>query len=458
MDSTPHTSPASGLSVGFVSLGCAKNLVDSQIMAGVLIRDQLRLAAAPEEADIVVVNTCSFVHDARTESLESIRTACAMKKRGPCRAVIVTGCLPQRYRDRLVRELPGVDAFLGLDELDRIGDVVRQLAAGKRGLFEVSEQARRLYDPALPGLVFSTGCHAYLKIAEGCNHGCAFCAIPGIRGRHRSRPPASLVSEAEHILAQGIREIDLISQDIFSYGRDLGAGTTLASLIRQLGRVGGRFWIRLLYGYPTGLTDDLLDAIAETHQVCRYVDIPVQHSHPAILRAMRRGATAAAVQSLPERLRDRIPGIALRTTCLVGFPGETADHFQHLLDYVTRAEFDHLGVFTFSPEEGTPAFTLGPPVAATLAEERRARLLEQQQSIVRRRARNLVGTEAEVLLETQGSREPRLWTGRSGRQAPDVDGFTRVRLADSKNHRGEFLRVRYQSVAGYDLKAVPVEG
>jgi len=449
--SKPAPSAAATLSVGFISLGCAKNLVDSQLMAGRLIADGLTLSAAPETADIVIVNTCSFIEDARSESMETILSACALKQRGPCRAVLVAGCLPQRYRDRIGEALPDVDAFIGLDDLDRIGEIVRSLDKGERGIMAISPTARRLFEPAAP-VVFSSGANAWLKIAEGCNHRCAFCAIPAIRGKHRSRPRERILAEARELIGRGFRELDIISQDIMSYGRDLSEPGGLPALIRALGALEGDFWVRLLYGYPSLVSDELLDAMAETPAVCRYLDVPVQHSHPDILRGMRRGGTARAVATMTRRIRERLPDAVIRTTCLVGFPGETEAHFQHLLDYCREAQFDHLGAFVFSPEEGTTAFDMPDTPPLEVAEDRYARLMTQQQEIVAAKHRQLKGQNDRVLIEHPAGRDG-LARGRTRRQAPEVDGETLVRGLPSGTQRGDFVDVVYTGARDVDLLA-----
>ena len=496
---------AAPLSIGFVSLGCAKNLVDSQVMAGVLLAENLKLAPSPEEADIILVNTCAFIEDARAEAAETILRACRHKAVGGCRAVIVAGCLPQRYRDRMSTTFPDVDAFVGVDELDRIGEIVRQVAAGKRGIVAVGKGApTRLFQSQRPGLRFSGGPFAWLKVAEGCNHACAFCAIPGIRGRYRSRGPDELVAEARALLASGVRELNLISQDTTSYGRDLrntsfaprggaptasvscGSATSwrdssrlnpspvppppstvhlppssaprLPSLLRALDQLDGDFWIRILYGYPSRVTDELLEVMASSRHICAYLDLPIQHSHPDMLRAMRRADSVRAVAELPQRLRQAVPGMVLRTTCLVGFPGETEDRFRHLLETVEAAKFDHLGVFAFSPEEGTTAFRKranAPP--AEVAEERRDRLLRLQRRIVDERRRTLVGAISHALLlsplESPKSQITPRWIARLPRQAPDVDGVTQVQNAPAGSRPGQFIPVLITGGHGYDLAA-----
>ncbi len=441
----------SPLSVGIISLGCAKNLVDSQIMAGVMLTENITIAATPEEADVLLVNTCSFIHDAREESVAAILDACALRDEGHPRAVVVTGCLPQRYREELADSLPEVDAFVGLDGLETIGAVIRGAVEGKGTPLDIPSTSHRLYEPRLPALSLTGGPFAYLKIGEGCNHPCAFCAIPAIRGRHRSRPIDALVAEAEELLASGIREINLISQDTTSYGRDL-SGVDLAGLLRALGGIGGDFWIRILYGYPSQVTDAVLDAMGEVDQVVPYLDIPVQHSHPDILKAMRRAGTHRAVRHLPERVRKRLPDATLRTTCLVGFPGEKREHFAHLLDYVREARYDHLGAFAYSPEEGTAAEDMPGRPRPETAERRREKLLIAQQEIAITRTSELVGSEDVALLEAPDEKRGK-WIARTRRQAPDVDGVTHVSGAPRNAEAGMLIPVRYTGGQDYDLTA-----
>lgn len=442
------------VSVGFISLGCAKNLVDSEHMAAVLRAEGVVLARSPEEADIILVNTCGFIGDAKEESIDAVLRACARKQTGECRAVIVAGCLIQRYQAELQRAMPEVDAFIGLDQLPDIAKVVRRLVKGENHIYQVSAVSRKVFSPLPERILLTGGPFAYVKIAEGCNHQCAFCAIPGIRGRYRSRSITDIVRESERLLEQGIHELNLISQDTTRYGHDLGDDTNLPELLKQLGRIGGSFWIRLLYGHPAHLSDELLDTMAAIPQVCRYLDVPVQHVHADVLGAMRRAGGDKAVRSYPERARARLPGVVLRTTCLVGFPGETRAHFNELKRFVQESEFDHLGVFAFSPEENTAAVKLPGKVPQVTAERRRNELMAVQQEIAFRKAGACRGRKDEALFIKPLRKG--VWEARSRGQAPEVDGVTVVRPVGEGMRAGRIASIRYTGASGYDLKATPL--
>ena len=418
-------------------------------MAGRLVASNITLTQ-PEDADIIIVNTCSFIHDAREESMEMILSACELKKQGDCQAVLVAGCLPQRYRKRIQEALPDVDAFIGIDQLDDIPAIVSDLQKGKHDIISVTENAHRLFDPDVP-VVFSSGANAYLKIAEGCNHRCAFCAIPGIRGRHRSRTIDKIYTEAESLIKQGFRELDIISQDITYYGEDLKDGTNLASLLRRLGEIDDKFRMRLLYGYPGGVTDELLEVMAVTPQVCNYLDIPIQHSHPDVLTAMQRKSTIKPVSDMVTRIRKALPDAAVRTTCLVGFPGETEAHFQHLLHFCQEMRFDHLGAFVYSPEEDTAAYDMENVPSLEEAQDRHNRLMEQQQQISAEINRSLIGSTVEILLENKISENQ--WQGRTYRQAPEVDGITTINNIPESAEKGTFIKAKITAADTYDLTA-----
>lgn len=442
-------------SVGIVSLGCSKNLADSEVMAGLLLKAGHTLAPTPDRADVILVNTCAFIESARAEAAENILAACAHKAAGRCRAVVVAGCMPQRYRGRLAEAFPGVDAFLGVDELDRLPDVLKALARRRvGGALPVSIAPGlpvRTFDKPIPALRLTGPVFAYMKVAEGCNHACAFCAIPLFRGRLRSRPAEALLAEARALIETGCREINLVAQDVTAYGKDRRDGSSLAGLLRALDALEGDFWVRWLYGFHNHVTDDLLEAMAGARHVVPYFDLPIQHCAPDVLRAMRRADTIRAIESFPARLRAAVPGATLRTTCMVGFPGETEDHFKALLDYVEAVRFDHLGAFVFSPEEGTAAAALPGLPPPEVARRRHRELMEAQRRIARERNRGRVGTRARALIVDYRGEDGAV--ARLPHQAPEVDGLTRIAHVPEAVRPGDFVDVRVTGVRGYDLTA-----
>ncbi len=446
--------------VGLVSLGCSKNLVDTQVMSGVLLTEGIELAPNPDEADAVLINTCAFIQSARDEADFEIRRALGLKKAGKVGAVIVSGCLAQRYGKEAAGKYPDVDAWLGIDHLEDLADIVKRVtrknAARKRAILDVSGPATALFEPRIPALSLAGGPFAYLKIAEGCNHACAYCAIPGIRGRLRSRRIDDIAAEAGELLVSGVHELDIVAQDVTAYGRDRRGGGRLPELLRALDDFGGKYWTRILYGYPSLVDDALLECFSSLKHLCRYIDIPIQHSHPDILRAMRRADTIKHVASLPSRLRAACPGIAIRTTCLVGFPGETEEHFRHLCDYVRESRFDALGVFAFSCEEGTAAADMPNQVPSEVAEERRDHLMRIQRKVQREAAKSRIGTKTTVLLLRPASRGR--WEARTEWQAPDVDGVTLITGCGPKAAPGDFITVEIEAVHGYDLSASVCQG
>jgi ribosomal protein S12 methylthiotransferase len=428
--------------VGFVSLGCSKNLVDSEVMLGHLDRAGCAFVRDPSEADVVVVNTCAFIGPAREESVQAILEAAELKKTGRLGRLIVAGCMVQRYRDELARAIPEVDAFVGLDELHRVLDAPAAAPPA-------APRSTWLYDHRTPRRRSTPPWTAYVKIAEGCDHTCAFCSIPSFRGAFRSRQPASVLEEARALAAQGVREINLIAQDSSHFGRDLGLDEGLAGLLKGLDGIEGLRWIRLHYLYPNTITAPLVHAMARLDKVVPYVDIPLQHAHPDTLRRMRRGGSAASHAALLDRFRRVIPGVALRTTLIVGFPGETDAEFDALLRFVRDTAFDHLGVFAYSHEDGTPAAALADDVPEDVKEARRAALLELQQGIAFARNEAAVGRRVEVLAEGAHPETEHLLVGRMSTQAPDVDGV--VLIQDGDAPPGEFVLVEITEAAGYDL-------
>ncbi len=460
-----------GDKIALVSLGCPKNLVDLQVAASALRKAGFDVGVPQEDADAILVNTCAFIESARQEAVDAIAAACAAKAdpRSRCRAVIVSGCLPQRYRGLLFEACPDVDAAVGVDDLEKVPEAVRAALdaadgsqSGKSGSGHPEPPrcmvspgtSRKLFTAAEPWFTLTPGPYAYLKVGEGCRHACAFCAIPGIRGRLRSRPTDVLVDEARALLEHGMRELDVIAQDVTSYGMDLHDGTDLVALLRRLDALPGQFRVRLLYGHPARCTDELLDFVAGSAHVVPYFDIPIQHASAEVLRRMARADTVREVPRLAERIRTRVPGAVLRTTCLVGFPGETKSEFRELLDFVKAVRFDHLGAFVFSPEEGTRAASMPDQVPERTARARVARLMRLQAGIVSEILDSLAGTELEVLLETPPTRKYGPWTGRAARQAPDgIDGITTVSHVPASAKVGDFVRCRVTGHGDYDIEA-----
>lgn len=402
--------------VGLISLGCAKNLVDSEILLGELRERGHEVTASLEEAETVIVNTCAFVDDAKRESIDAILEVAARKGRGVSR-LLVAGCMVNRYGEQLRAEIPEIDGFVGLDDLRRVGEIV-QLGGGP----PLPAPSHLVFDHTAPRLLTTRG-HAYLKVAEGCDNPCTFCAIPLWRGRFRSRTPDSLVAEARALEAAGAVELCLIAQDTTRYGEDLGLGRHgLTRLVEGLLGATGFPWIRFLYAYPTTLDEDLLRLMGAEPRLTSYLDIPLQHSHPEILRAMRRGGRSERYLRLLDRARELAPDIFLRSTFIVGFPGETDEHFEHLLAFVARAHFDHLGVFAYSAEEGTPAAGAAGAVSRAVARRRHRRLLEHQRPIALERRRRLVGERLQVLVEGPCEESEHLLQGRHHGMAPEIDG------------------------------------
>ncbi len=438
------------ISVGLVALGCAKNTVDLQVMAGHLLKAGCVLAPQPDDADVILVNTCAFIEAAREEAVEEILRACELKRAGRCRAVVVSGCFAQRYGERLTAMFPDVDAFLGVDALDKIANIVRR-AIGRsedsrdhRGKIEVAVppgMPQKLFTPPMPGLRLTGAAFAYLKIAEGCAHRCSYCAIPTIRGQYRSRPLRAIVSEARALLATGVKELNVIAQDPLLYGVDLKDGTNIVTLLRALDRLKGDFWLRVLYAYPSEITDELLDWMNASPHAVKYIDVPIQHTDPRILKAMARGSAVAATLAAAERLRAAVPGVTLRTTVLTGFPGETKDSFAKLLMDVKRMKFDHLGAFAFSPEEGTIAAEMDGCPPPSVATKRARTVMSAQRKVWAEKAKGYVGKTFRALVVAPG-------VARLESQAPDVDGV--VRLA-GKAAVGSFVEVRIEKVDDFDF-------
>ena len=432
--------------VGFMSLGCPKNLVDSEVMLGHLRLKGYTLTTRPEEAEVLVVNTCGFIESAKKESIDAILQAAALKKDGACRRLVVAGCLVERYRDQLLEELPEIDACLGTRDIEHIAEVV---GAPDR-LFQPERDPAYLYDEHSPRLLTTPKASAYVKISEGCDHACAFCAIPAIRGPQRSRTIDSVVAEARQLVAQGVLELNLVGQDTTDFGRDLGDPDALEKLVRALGRVDGLPWFRIHYAYPNRLTDGLLRALGETPNCAKYLDMPLQHGDPRVLRTMARGGGRAGFLRLLAKVRRLVPGVFIRSNFIVGFPSEDEAAFEQLRAFVAEARFEPVGVFTYSPEEGTAAHALGDPVPARTKESRRRRIMELQQRIARARNRALEGQVLEVLVEGPHPETDRVYQGRHWGQAPEVDG--QVLIVAGEPVPGTLQKVRITKGHAYDLE------
>ncbi len=515
------------IKVGLINLGCAKNLVDAEIMLGHLLQAGMTIVNEAGEADAIIVNTCSFIDPAKEESVNAVFEADEVRHRlRPGQALIVSGCMAQRFPDALRKEIPEIDAIMGLNEVPKVAEVVRQAIAHRKaaGLRKVSgksqvvagrktpsaapiklvsRRATYIPDHNAPRFRLTPKHFAFMKIAEGCNHPCTFCVIPQIRGRHRSRTVESVVTEARRLVAEGVKELNLISQDTTYYGLDLwpasardqrpfdhmasrtfeqptllpgNAGIlpasakprsgkagrmpalpddlpTLCTLLRELDSIPSDFWIRLLYTHPAHWSDELIETIAAAKKVVRYVDMPLQHIHPAMLAVMQRETSEAWIRGLIERLRQQIPGIAIRTAFIVGFPGETEKQFKHLLDFIREMRFERLGVFLYSQEEGSRAAALPGQVPDAVKRERHARAMALQQQLSRERNSGLIGQSVRVLVDGPSNKKGFAWVGRSEADAPEIDG--RVYLAGKKLQPGQFLDVTVTGSSEYDVVAKP---
>ena len=439
--------------INIVSLGCARNLVDSEVMTGILRRSDYEVVAEPAEADIVLVNTCSFIDAAKEESVDTILALARLKKDGGLKTLVVAGCLPQRYAGELARELPEVDLFIGTGEVPRIADILKERSRQRVYVGLPSY----LYDHETPRVLSTLSHTAFVKASEGCDHKCAFCIIPQLRGPHRSRPIASIVSEAAALARDGVKEINLIAQDLTAYGRERRDGTTLYGLLRELDRVEGIEWIRLLYAYPNFLDDALLDFIRESRRICKYVDIPLQHASRRMLMRMRRGKSGSAVRQAVAKLRERIPGITLRTSLIVGFPGETDEDFREMLDFVEESEFERLGVFKYSFEEGTAAAGMPDQVAEEVKEARWQELMEFQAEISRKKNQALIGVTQRVIIDSLAS-ESGLPQGRTQGHAPEVDGVVYVAGDPQGIRAGDFVEAKITEASDYDLTGEIING
>jgi len=448
--------------VGFVSLGCPKNLVDSEVMMGKLAAAGYEITNSSDEADTLVVNTCGFIESAKAESVEAILEAVRLKSEGKAKRVVVAGCMVERYRDDLMKEIPEADAFIGTSEIDRILEAADQSSElGKLPMKPIGgKTATYLYDAETPRLRATASHTAFIKIAEGCDRPCAFCSIPEMRGSFRSRRFGSILKEAEDLAAAGVKEVVLIAQDSSRFGEDLGEFDALAKLIRALGEVVGLEWIRVMYAYPTHISDEFLAAMAETPKAVKYLDMPLQHASRNVLKLMKRGGTRESLEKLIARVRERVPGVTIRTTFITGFPGETEEDFNELVEFVKACEFDNVGVFTYSDEEGTPACELPDKVDARTAQRRRTTLMKEQAKISKKKNRDRVGERMKILFEGVSKESDLLFQGRHQGQAEEIDGYILINDApeDFNLEPGEFCEVEITEALEYDLVGRVVGG
>jgi ribosomal protein S12 methylthiotransferase len=438
--------------IGFISLGCPKNLVDSEVMIGLLQAQGHVLTSDPEDAEILVVNTCSFIEGSKRESIDTILAAAQLKKSGKCKKIIVAGCLAERYPVDIRNDLVEVDAIIGTNQIEQITRAVEGEIIAPPNSFGRSDADLYIYDHTTPRTLIGPTYAAYMKISEGCDHTCSFCIIPKIRGRLRSRTIPSLVKEAGQLASRGVKEITLISQDTTSYGMDLGIQDGLASLLQELDKVKGLRWIRFLYVYPKLVGDKLIDVVRSSKTICRYIDMPLQHVSARVLKSMKRGGNRKSLTRMIERIRKRIPGVTFRTTMIVGYPGETAEDFAELKEFCREMEFDRLGVFAYSDEEDTSAYDLQAKVPSRIAQRRRRILMEQQAHISRRKNRSLVGKEFTILVEGPSDESELLLQGRLESQAPEIDGVCLINDSDvDQVQRGEFRTIRITKALEHDL-------
>lgn len=435
------------MNILFISLGCDKNLVDSEVMLGLLDKKGYKIVDEESEADVIVINTCCFINDAKEESVQTILEMAEYKKEGRLKALIVTGCLAQRYQQEILDEIPEVDAVLGTTSYDKITEAVEEALAGN-GHVEVTDiNELPLVDEKR--LVTTGGHFAYLKIAEGCDKHCTYCIIPKLRGNYRSVPMERLIKEAEDLAEQGVKELILVAQETTVYGQDIYGEKSLHKLLKELCKISGIRWIRILYCYPEEIDDNLIQAIKEEPKICHYLDLPIQHASDEILKRMGRRTSKKQLVEIIGKLRSEIPDIALRTTLITGFPGESEANHEELMEFVDEMEFDRLGVFTYSPEENTPAADMPEQIEESVKEDRQAELMELQQDIAFDKAEDMVGSEVLMMVEGKVADE-NVYVGRTYKDAPNVDGLIFVHT-DAELITGDFAKVKVTGALEYDL-------
>jgi len=435
--------------IAFVSLGCDKNLVDTENMLGILNKSGFALTGDEAEADVLVLNSCCFIADAKEESINTILELARYKEVGNCKALIVTGCLSQRYKEEILREIPEVDAVVGTTSYDEIDTIVTKVLENKEEKVTLFNDIDRKMDHESPRILTTAGYYAFLKVAEGCDNHCTYCIIPKLRGKYRSRSIEDLVKEAKGLVSQGVTELILVAQDTTCYGKDLYGKKKLPELLHELGKIEGLEWIRILYCYPEEITDELIMAIKNEPKVCKYIDMPIQHADNEILKKMGRRNTREQLEEVISKMRREIPDIALRTTLIVGFPGEGQEHFDNLVEFVDRTKFDRLGVFTYSKEEGTPAATMTNHISQEVMDERRDIIMNLQQEISADKNQEMIGKTVKVLIEGKLADED-VYIGRTYKDAPEIDGNVFVEY-EGELISGDMINVKIINAYEYDL-------
>ncbi|MBR1646818.1 MAG: 30S ribosomal protein S12 methylthiotransferase RimO [Selenomonadaceae bacterium] len=442
------------MKAGFVSLGCAKNLVDTEVMLGIMQQHGIELTANPADAEILIVNTCAFILSAKEESITTVLNLAEYKTNGRCKSLIVAGCLGQLYGRELLDEMPEVDALVGTGSWNRIMEAIEETLSGRR--VALIGEREIIYNAKTPRIRTTPDYSAYVKIAEGCNNRCAFCSIPLIRGKQISRKIEDIKSEVEQLANQGVKEINLIAQDTTAYGVDLYGQPKLVELLRELVTVDKIRWIRILYAYPRRFTDELIDLIAAEEKICSYVDLPLQHASNKILKAMNRPDTRESIETLLKKIRDKIPDVTIRSTFIVGFPGETDEDFSELKNFLQTWRLDKVGIFTYSREENTPAYDLPDQISEEVMQERYHDLMSTQSLISQEINESLEGRELEVLIENRDEEVPEVVAGRSKRDAPEVDGLVYIEN-DGRSKAGDIVRVKILAGFVYDLAAERID-
>lgn len=437
--------------ISFVSLGCDKNLIDSEIMLGLIDEDGYTITYDDSEADIIIINSCGFIMDANQEAIDKVLEMADYKKEGHCKALIVTGCMAQRYKDEIFEALPEVDAVVGTGDFESIGDVIKRLLEGEKQVKLVTDKEHLLNpDNSYKRIITTTGGFSYLKIAEGCDNHCTYCTIPSLRGHYRSRTIDSLVKEAEILASKGVRELILIAQDTSLYGSDIYGKKSLPELLRKLSQIEDIKWLRILYCYPENITDELIDEMSSNPKVLHYLDMPIQHSEDRILKLMGRRSTNAGLKNIIGKMREKMPDMCIRTTLITGFPSETQEEFKAQCDFIKEVKFDRLGVFTYSPEDGTPAARMDNQIDEDVKAERKDYLLQVQKGVSADICQQYVGKILEVIVEGKIEGDDNVYCGRSYRDCYEIDGFVFFKSKDELL-AGDFYKIKITEAGDYDL-------